>query len=584
MTTVRRSLFLVFVALLLLMVAAGAALAAKPTRVLIITFDQMQPGYAQQFGMTNILDLQEKGVHFNKAYVGQMASETVVSHATIVSGLFPKNAGYADEVTRLQQDILKADGTVLYPAGSIVTTGDLGIDQFRQLAEQLGYPKLGDYMHQAFPGSVVGNFGQKGYQVFTTAASSSDYYARFGSATNVSTLSDPSVLPWSIKVVDPVTGAVSWIGKYRGPSGAFNWPGSTLTNDRFKVSAGNASDTYGTDVTPPAYLYPEDGRYAPGPWDDHLSGDAWVADAGMRFMAEMPNWSAIHLNFSGIDKIGHMWGGGAVDKVAWDPTNLLTEVHMAFQAKNADDQLGYIRAELKRLGQLDETLIVLLADHGSTYAQNAYYVDAAGGGNLSWYFDPNNKCVNTKYGRYGVDLNGVPVAPGTITNNAALAPLDVDHNLAYSYQSTAIEAWLIDQSWDKKVAEAEVMKTMPGVIATYIRDGDHYVLASKNKMTSAESSWWTERGQELVDTMAFAGGPDVVGLLKDRTGYGIYGDHGGAQQDVQRIPMVMWAQGIKPAVKGTKFRLVDVLPTVLRNMGIPEMAPMDGTAYNLNIK
>jgi hypothetical protein len=579
MGTARKTLFFVVACLVVLLLAASVAFAAKPTRVLIITFDQMQPGYAQQFGMTNIVDLQKKGVHFNKAYVGQMASETVVSHATIVSGLFPKHVGYADEVTRLQQDILKADGSVLYPAGSIVTTGDLGIDQFKQLAEQLGYPKLGDYMHQAFPESVVGNFGQKGYQVFTTAASSSDYYARMGGTANVSSLPVPSVLPWT--------------GKYRGPSGVFNWPGSTLTNDRFKISSGNPSDTYGTDVTPPAYLYPEDGRYAPGPWVPdpatgelgHLGGDAWVADAGMRFMAEMPNWSAIHLNFSGIDKIGHMWGGGAVDKVAWDPNDLLTEVHMAFQAKNADDQLGRIMAELDRLGQLDETLIVLLADHGSTYAQNAYYVDLPGGGNLSWYFDPNNKCVNTTYGRYGVDLNGVPVAPGTITNNdAKLAKLNDNLNLAYSYQSTAIEAWLITQSRELKVHTANVMKTMPGVAATYVRDGDHYVLIAKNKMTSAENSWWSTHGQELVDTMAFAGGPDVIGLLKDRTGYGIYGDHGGAQQDVQRIPMVMWADGIQPSTRGTAFRLVDVMPTVLRAMGIPQMAPMDGTAYNLNIK
>jgi len=557
MVAVRKGLLLVFVVLLILLVAAGAALGKTPTRVLIITFDQMQPGYAQQYGMTTFLDLQKKGLNFNKAYVGQMASETVVSHATIVSGLFPKHAGYADEVTRLQQDILTTDRTgVLYPAGSIVTTGDLGYDQFLQLAEQLGYPKLGDYMHQAFPGSVVGNFGQKGYQVFTTAASSSDYYARMGSSVAVPS---PNPLPWT--------------GKYRGPSGVFNWPGSTLvTDNRFKISSGNPSDTYGTDVTPPAYLYPEDGRYAPGPYDDHLSGDAWVADAGMRFMAEMPNWSAIHLNFSGIDKIGHMWGGGAVDKVAWDPNDLFTEVHMAFQAKNADDQLGYIKAELARLGQLDETLIVLLADHGSTYAQNAYYVDKLNGGNDSWYYDPNNQCKNTSYGREGAN------------NESVLAPLNFNDNLAYSYQSTAIEAWLIDQSWSMKVATADKMKTMPAVIATYIRDGDHYVLASKNKMTSAESSWWTAHGQELVDTMAFAGGPDVVGLLKDRTGYGIYGDHGGAQQDVQRIPMVFWAEGIKPAVKGTKFRLVDVMPTVLRNMGIPEMAPMDGEAYNLNIK
>jgi arylsulfatase A-like enzyme len=186
MVTMRKGLLLVLIVLLILLVAAGAALAGKPTRVLIITFDQMQPGYAQQYGMTNVLDLQKKGVHFNKAYVGQMASETVVSHPTIVSGLFPKHTGFSDEVTRLQRDILKTDGSVLYPAGSIVTTGDLGYNEYTQLVEQLGYPKLGDYMHQAFPGSVVGSFGQKGYQVETTAASSSDYYARMDSSRNVS--------------------------------------------------------------------------------------------------------------------------------------------------------------------------------------------------------------------------------------------------------------------------------------------------------------------------------------------------------------------------------------------------------------
>ena len=37
----------------------------------------------------------------------------------------------------------------------------------------------------------------------------------------------------------------------------------------------------------------------------------------------------------------------------------------------------------------------------------------------------------------------------------------------------------------------------------------------------------------------------MVGLLKDNTGYGVYGDHGGAQKDVQRIPMVMYAKGMK---------------------------------------
>ena len=49
----------------------------------------------------------------------------------------------------------------------------------------------------------------------------------------------------------------------------------------------------------------------PGPYDtDHESGDDWVADAALKVM-ENEDWSALNLNFSGIDKIGHMWGGGA---------------------------------------------------------------------------------------------------------------------------------------------------------------------------------------------------------------------------------------------------------------------------------
>ena len=282
---------------------------------------------------------------------------------------------------------------------------------------------------------MVGNFGQKGYQVFTTAASSSDYYARMGSYRSVDA-ADPRVsLPW--------TGQVPWPQRRLQPGRAPRWS----TDNRFKISSGQRRRTpTARTSTPPAYLYSEDGRYAPGPWDDHLSGDAWVADAGMRFMAEMPNWSAIHLNFSGIDKIGHMWGGGAVDNVAWDPTDLLTEVHMAFQAKNADDQLGYIKAELERLGQLDETLIVLLADHGSTYAQNAYYVDKlqAAATTAGTTTRTTRALTRTTVPCIGLNLN----------NESVLAPLNANGNLAYSYQSTAIEAWLIDQSWGKKVATA----------------------------------------------------------------------------------------------------------------------------------
>ncbi len=552
MTVVRRGLLLAIAALLVLLVAAGAALAARPTKVIIITMDQMKPGYAKKYNMTNVLWLQKHGQNFTKATVGQMASETVVSHNTIVSGQFPKHMGWSDEVIRDTKNVLG------YGAGAIVTVGDLNYDQYTMLVEAEGYPKLGDYMHEKFPGSVVANFGGKYYQVASTAASSSDIWVTFGSKKDV----DPS---WKL----------DWTGKYRGSSGG-NVPSYITDDNRFKISTGNHSsegpwDYYDTDVDMPAYLYPEDGRMVPGPYQDNLSGDDWVADAAIAVM-QHEDWSAMHLNFSGIDKIGHMWGGGSVDTVArygWDPSSIMAQVHMPWIAKNADDQVGRVIQALRDEGQWSSTLFVVLADHGATHAKNAHYVDVAGGGMKSWYYDPNDTCANTDYGLAGDN------------NEAVLGPLNATGNLAYSYQSTAMEAWLIDRSWAKKAEAAAAMKTMPDVIATYVRWGDRYVLASTGKMTRAERSWWTANGQKLVNTMASPTAPDVIGLLKDRTGYGVYGDHGGAQKEVQRIPMVFYAMGMKHADRTASFRLVDVLPTVLRRMGIPQMAPMDGRAFKL---
>jgi Type I phosphodiesterase / nucleotide pyrophosphatase len=450
--------------------------------------------------------------------------------------------------------VLRDVDGVLGTPGAIVTTGDLSYDQFKLLVEHYDYPKLGDYMHKAFPGTIVANFGEKKYQVNSTAASSSDYWAYMGGKL---TNTDPTFLPW--------------LGKYRVPEG--NLPSYIASDKRFLISSGNASDAYGTTDAAPSFLYPEDGRYAPGPYPGHLSGDAWVADAAVKVIEDPDSdWSAMHLNFSGIDKIGHMWGGGPVDTF-WDPNSVSNQVHMTFIAKNADNQLGRVIAKLKELHQWGETLVVVDADHASTYAEKPHYVNAPGGGDKSWYYDPNNVAANTTYGRPGAN------------NESVLGPLNATGNVAYSYQSTAIETWLIDQSWDKKVACADVMRTLPGVIATYARDGDKYVPISQSAtMTDAERAWWTEHGQELVDTMAFAGAADVVGLLADRTSYGVYGDHGGAQMDVQRIPMVFYMPGVKASVNNAPFRLVDIMPTVLNAMGIPLTQSVDGKAYSLPIR
>ncbi len=103
-------------------------------------------------------------------------------------------------------------------------------------------------------------------------------------------------------------------------------------------------------------------------------------------------------------------------------------------------------------------------------------------------------------------------------------------------------------------------------------------------MTKSEKAWWKDHGQEIVDTMAAPDGPDVVGLLHDKTSYGVYGDHGGAQESVQRVPMVFWSSGGNArggCGTNESFRTPDVLPTILAAMGIRPTAPMDGRAHRL---
>ena len=57
-----------------------------------------------------------------------------------------------------------------------------------------------------YPGTIVANVGEKGYQVESMAASSSDYWVRMGSKKKTADLADPER-------------SCPWTGKYRGAGG-----------------------------------------------------------------------------------------------------------------------------------------------------------------------------------------------------------------------------------------------------------------------------------------------------------------------------------------------------------------------------
>jgi len=270
-----------------------------------------------------------------------------------------------------------------------------------------------------------------------------------------------------------------------------------------------------------------------------------------------------------------MWGAQS-DTGVYDCSTGAGQTHVRCAAAIADAQLGRI---LDQIAAIDatrggETLVVLTADHGATWGDHFYGKTTAGASDSNWYYAPT-----------GVYDGGSLLPPSDPTYNQpapALQPLIATGNVQFSYQSSALETWLIDRSPARMQEAAAAGLTLPGATAAYYRDGDGYQLLGSNPMTASEEQWWRLHGQDIVDSLASANGPDIVVLMHDMVTYGVYGDHGGATESVQRVPMVFWSPSFAPGDdRGQEFHTTDLMPTVLGAMDIPLVAPVDGAAHPL---
>lgn len=570
-----RLAFLAILALLTTSLLGGTgavqAVSSAPNRVLIVLFDQMVPDYANRFAMPNFRRIRDEGTNFKNAYLGYMASETVIAHNVIVSGQSPRNMGWVDEAYR--------DAANLFGKGvdAMHITGDLSLADFTTIVNHEGYPKLADYLHAAYPGTKFITVGEKSYAVESATTGSGDIAVRLSSRR-----SDVSAATGCPNL--SVDGAGTF-GRWREPVGKnvpsylrVPGPGSGACG-RFYINSDSNND-YGTKAAFPSWLYPEDGnRMFPGTdasaQAGHLGGDTWAADAAIEMM-QAEDWSGMFVTLGGIDKAAHMWGAQS-DVAPADCISGANQTHVKCAAENADAQLGKL---LDAVAAVDaerggETLVVLTADHGATYGDTFYGKTTSGAADTNWYYAPN-----------GVwDAGSGATAIDTTTYNdpsPALAPLRATNNLAFVYGSSAVEAWLIDRSEQRMTEAAAAALELPGATASYYRSGSGFQLYGTNRMTQSERAWWRDHGQEIVDTMAAPSGPDVVALMHDRVTYGAYGDHGGAQESVQRVPMVFWSPSLAyGAATGRPFHTTDVMPTILATMGIPLTSPVDGTARRL---
>jgi hypothetical protein len=583
-----RTTYLAFaVSLVTVALLAPSAQAAPdpPSHVVIIVLDQARPDTITRYGMTNVQELQRKGESFPNAYVGHMAAETVVSHNVITSGQLPKHMGWTNEVYR------DTDG-VLGTAGDYYVTSSMSCAQFKLLIEHGQYPKLQDYLDAKFgEASPFASFTQKRTSACTSGHTSS-------------VVGDGTATPDPEDIIFQIRGSSAPVSC----DGRSSWRQPESGNGTLPAYFANTSDctnrwwtwqgtgAYGTGSLSPANLYPLDGdRFvpgipAPGFPAAHVGGDNWSADAAIRFIENEPNWHGMMVSLGGIDKLGHMWGPEDQGEPGAAPGSVEEMRHLPFIAKNADVQVGRIVDALEAEGLLDDTLIVITADHAAQTGRRFHGVLAPG--------VTNPLCSDSPYPH----RPGAPASNGIRSDcnwylgsdadehyedpSPAVAELDnaLGGNLAFSYQDSQVGAWLKGTSLAQKREAAAAVLDMPNIVASYHTNAaqNDYQLYGTNRMTGAEQSWFARHGGELVDTMAAPNGPDVVGLTATDVTYGVMGDHGGANELVQRIPMVFYGAGVGSKDSNRKMRLVDVMPTILKIMGIDyDPADLDGEAVKL---
>ena len=516
---------------------------AKPTKVVVIVVDSLSKEVVDKYRMRTVQRLMRDGVDTPRGYLGHTGSVTVVTHNVITSGQLPKHMGWTDEGYRDVADVLPD----VEPANpdELYITSNFGASEMFALQQEAGYPKLADYLGAADPAAKTFTISPKGYAGYAFGGAGTDSIITFGSATC------PGVP-----------------GAWRRPSG-INVPSYILGEpcSRFWVHSGYPDYAYDTTKLP-AVLYPLDSdRYVTGKDPAHLGGDVWTADAAVAIMRNDPSWNGIFVTLPGVDKAAHMWGGTRDPGPTGADGDPMT--HMRAATATADAQVAKIMAELKARGELDNTLVVLTADHGSVAGKHFYGKQVAERdyGYYNWYYgDPENDAV---YDR----------------PQDALLPLVNTGNVGLSYSDSMVRVWLKDQSASKVREAAAAMRSMAGVTAVWRRHGDHYDRVSPvrwDRMGSGgERRWFADKAQELVDTQAADYGPDLIATLPDDTTYSVKGDHGGIQRAAQQIPIVFAGAGLSSQDLRAEVRSVDIMPMILRAMGIRPTFPMDGVAYPL---
>ncbi|MGE0616787.1 MAG: alkaline phosphatase family protein [Bacteriovoracia bacterium] len=477
----------------------------RPDHLVFLVFDAMRPDYIDRFEMKNFQKLRAQSRAYTQARLGYLGAETVVTHSVLGTGLPPRDLPWQDN------DYFDRDGKLGVP-GKFYSLTDVGLPEFTRLQSEIPRERfLVHALKEKFDRKVF-SAGSKGYAAMI-----------FGT-------------PHADAIV-----TMKKVGERCVPAGR-NVPSYISQAPRFEV---DCSQAYGTEST----YYPIDGaHYVPGADAQHAGGDVWTADVAEQIIRR-EEWSGLFLTFGGIDKVAHMLG--EQDGKRPEPALAVeTEYDLRKVCEIADAQLGRVLATIEDAGLKDRTLVVVTADHGG---QSNYHYLGVG--------------RSAKVGR------AESAASSKWVQSYAKLP-----EVQYTFQDSAVRLWLKEpKATEEYKSVVTAMSKVPGMVEVYRKHrGDpgegggwtYRKVFSRLRTQPKKFRRWAESNySDMLHQYASENGPDLVGLTADNTGFDLLGDHGGLQENVQRVPLFIRVPGEAPSSPSTPIRSFEIKAQIVEAMG-----------------
>jgi hypothetical protein len=443
----------------------------------LIVLDGGRPDYIKHnIGhMPNLARMIRNGRMYDRAWVGDLASVTPVSHAVLGTGSLPRNDGgmvnwdwgdtQTGKTSRTLQDIRNFQNGWAF-----------------RLMERSGTPTLSKEIRAKYPKGLVvagGGWHFHGEALLGGPSASWIYYYKVGS------------------------------NRYFAPFtlGPHPVPRRLLQDRSLQVHEAKSTGSSVPVVSDPVHIGDQD-RLA-------------LKFAGKTLRLYRPR--ALMVNVPEPDIVGHHtlhWGHD--ERILY---------------RSFDRDLGNLLKEYRRARILDQTLFVVVSDHGMMQTNHRFL---------------SRPAVETV-------MKAQHATPELFNGGGAAGP-------------TMNAIWITKRALSQRVGTAVARRHFTNASAVFYlrRQSSQYLYHMAACYGCSQSLVRAYR--YLVSTMSGPNGPDIVILLRENartSGFnGMPGRHGGADWASQHITLLLSGPGVKTGTSHHPARLVDMAPTIERLMGI----------------